>query len=436
MKPKKLFTFIALVMIVFFAGCKKDDYIETVGLCPLVVSTDPVNLATGVPLNKVITANFNQAMNPATITQASFTVGTGAKAMAAVTGVVTYNGMVATFTPAAALAPSTTYTGTLKNAIKDLNGNSLQEDYIWIFTTIPAAAFTLNVTAIDGTVVKNPIQATYANGDIVQLTATANAGYTFGSWSGDATGSVNPLTVLMDANKSITANYTLSTSSGPGAVNLGTAANFVAIGKTGISTTGTTLITGDIGVSPVTQTGLTGFSQIMDVSLAFSTSSYVVGKIYASDYAVPTPAFMTTAVSDMENALTTAMGMTTSVIVDLGAGNISGMTLVPGLYKYNTGLLITNVGVTLSGGPNDTWVFQVADDFTVNNTAIITLSGGAQAKNIFWVTSKQALIGSTVDFKGNILAQTLISINTGSTVLGRLLSQTAVTLNAATVIKP
>jgi hypothetical protein len=138
----------------------------------------------------------------------------------------------------------------------------------------------------------------------------------------------------------------------------------------------------------------------------------------------------------METALTAAMGMTTSVINDLGAGDISGMTLVPGLYKFSTGLLITNAGVTLSGGPNDTWVFQIAQDLTVNNTAIVTLSGGALAKNIFWVTSTQAVLGTTVNFKGNILSQTLISVNTGSSVLGRLLAQTAVTLNAATIVKP
>jgi formylmethanofuran dehydrogenase subunit C len=145
---------------------------------------------------------------------------------------------------------------------------------------------------------------------------------------------------------------------------------------------------------------------------------------------------MTTAISDMETALTAAMGMTTGVINELGAGDISGMTLVAGLYKWATGLSISNVGVTLTGGPNDTWVFQISQDLTVANGAIITLAGGAQAKNIFWITNTQAILGTTVDFSGNILAQTLISLNTGAKVTGRLLSQTAVTLNAATVIKP
>jgi hypothetical protein len=145
---------------------------------------------------------------------------------------------------------------------------------------------------------------------------------------------------------------------------------------------------------------------------------------------------MTQAVSDMETALTTALGLTVNVINDLGAGDISGLNLAPGLYKWSTGVLITNVGVTLTGGPNDTWVFQIAQDLTVNNSAIVTLAGGAQAKNIFWITSTQATLGTSVDFSGNILSQTLISLNTGAKVLGRLLAQTAVTLDAATVIKP
>ena len=99
-------------------------------------------------------------------------------------------------------------------------------------------------------------------------------------------------------------------------------------------------------------------------------------------------------------------------------------------------MLITNVGVTLSGNANDTWVFQIEQDLTVNNSAIITLTGGEQAKNVFWVTSTQAVLGTNVDFKGNLMSQTLTSLNTGAKVTGRLLAQSAVTLNAATVIKP
>jgi uncharacterized repeat protein (TIGR02543 family) len=304
------------------------------------------------------------------------------------------------------------------------------------FTEI-SSGFSLNVTAQNGSVEKNPDNLTYNDGDNVTLTPTPDSGYEFTSWSDDATGSNNPLTVLMNSNKNITANFTLiGSAKGPGIIDLGTAGDFVILSKSGIDRIGVTSIIGNIGVSPIGQTALTGFSQSMDVSNTFSTSDYVTGKLYAADYTAPTPAYLTTAISDMETALTTANGLTTDVIVALGAGDISGMTLAPGLYKWDTGLLITNAGVTLSGGPDDTWVFQISKDFTIDNDAKITLAGGAQAKNIFWVTKTQAVLGSNVQFQGNIIAETLISVNTGTTVLGRLLSQTAVTLNTNIVTKP
>ena len=314
------------------------------------------------------------------------------------------------------------------NANKNITAN---------FTAIPTNAFTLTVNAVNGTVAKVADQATYTSGTTVVLTATAAAGYTFSSWSGDATGSVNPLTVTMNANKNITANFTPLAGVGPTAVNLGTAGDFAILSKAGISTTGVTAITGDIGVSPIAATAMTGFGLIMHSSGQYSTTPIVSGRAYASDYAAPTPSKMSTAVSDMETAFTTANGLTTPApIVGLYAGDISGRILPPGLYKWSTGVLVTSAGVTLTGGPNDTWVFQIAQNLTINNNAKITLLGGAQAKNIFWVVSGQATIGSNANVSGIILSKTLISMNTGSRINGRLLAQTAVTLNASTVIQP
>jgi uncharacterized repeat protein (TIGR02543 family) len=302
---------------------------------------------------------------------------------------------------------------------------------------IPITTYTLNVFATNGNVVKNPHLPTYNPGATVQLTPTPNTGYTFTSWSGDASGTSNPLTVIMDRNKNITANFTRIAPVGPGPINLGSAGDFTTLTKSGISTTGTTSIEGDIGVSPAAATAITGFGLIKDINNQSSHTPMVSGKVYASDYSAPTPTKMKTAVSDMEKAFTTANGLTTPApVVGLYAGDISGRTLAPGLYKWSTGVLITNAGVTLNGGANDTWVFQISQDLTVNNNAIITLTGGAQAKNIFWVVSGQATLGSSADFSGIILSQTLISLNSGAKVTGKLLAQTAVTLNASTVKKP
>ena len=227
-----------------------------------------------------------------------------------------------------------------------------------------------------------------------------------------------------------------ATAAGPSPVNLRTAGEFVILTETGVTTTGTTTVVGNMGVSPIAATAMTGFGLIADSTNTFSTSSLVTDKIYASDYAPPTPAKMTTAISDMETAFTDAAGRTSPNFIELGGGDISGKTLLPGLYKWGTGVLITNAGITLAGGPNDVWIFQIAGDLVVNNGAKVTLIGGAQAKNIFWQVSGKATLGTTADVKGIILSQTLISMNTGAKLSGRALAQTAVTLIANTVSAP
>ena len=221
---------------------------------------------------------------------------------------------------------------------------------------------------------------------------------------------------------------------GPSAVNLGTAGDYVILSKSGISTTGTTAIVGDIGVSPIAATGITGFA-LSAPPTTFSTSLLVTGKVWAADYAVPTPANLTTAVLDMQTAYTDAAGRTSPDFTELGAGNINGLTLVPGLYKWGTGVSLPSA-VTLSGGANDVWIFQIAQNLTVGNGSMVTLSGGALAKNVFWQVAGQATLGTTANFKGIILSKTLISFNTGATFTGRALAQTAVTLNATAITHP
>jgi len=224
-------------------------------------------------------------------------------------------------------------------------------------------------------------------------------------------------------------------SAGPAAVNLGSASNFVIVTKSGISTTGNTSIIGNIGSSPVAASYITGFGLIMDSSNTFSTSAKVTGKIYAADYTAPTPTTMTTAVSDMQTAYTDAAGRTNPIATELGAGNIGGMTLAPGLYKWSSNVIISS-DITLAGGSNDVWIFQIAQNLTVSSSAHVVLSGGAQSANIFWQVAGQTTLGTTSAFNGNILDQTAIILNTGATLNGRALAQTAVTLDSNNVIVP
>jgi len=216
-------------------------------------------------------------------------------------------------------------------------------------------------------------------------------------------------------------------------VNLRRAASFAILSKAGISTIGTTTIRGNIGASPITSTGITGFGLTMDSTNLFSTSSLVSGRVFAADYAARTHNYLTAAVGDMETAYTDAAGRTLPDFTELGAGNIGGMTLYAGLYKWGTGVLIPSNGVTLSGSGTDVWIFQIRQDLSVSNGAIVTLSGGARASRVFWQVAGQATLGTTCDVSGIILCQTNIVLNTGATLNGRALAQTAVTLDANAV---
>ena len=211
-------------------------------------------------------------------------------------------------------------------------------------------------------------------------------------------------------------------------VDLGLAGDFVILTKSGISTTGTTLITGNIGVSPSAATYITGFDLILDSSTQYATSSLVVGKIYASDYSEPTPSYLTTAISNMEAAYTDAAGRAANY-TELYAGDISGRTLYTGVYKYSTDLLI-NTDVVLSGSPTDVFIFQVSGKLALANGISIILDGGVLPSNIVWVVAGTVSIGTNASFVGTVLAQTDITVATNATVVGRLYAQTEVTLDA------
>ncbi len=228
----------------------------------------------------------------------------------------------------------------------------------------------------------------------------------------------------------------IAVSQSPSPVSLGTAGDFVLLTKTGISATGVTRITGDIGVSPIKATAITGFGLIMDPSGTFSTSALVTGKVYASDYTVPSPAKMTTAIGDMQTAYTDAAGRLIPDHTELYAGDLTGQTLIPGLYKWGTGVLVSAGGVTISGAANDVWIFQIGGNLSLTSGATVTLTGGAKASNIFWQVAGQVTLGTTVAMKGILLCQTAVVMSTGATLDGRALAQTAVTLDANTVVRP
>jgi len=212
------------------------------------------------------------------------------------------------------------------------------------------------------------------------------------------------------------------------------AGNYAILAKSGISSVPKSVITGDIAVSPIHSTSITGFSLTADATNQFSTSTQVIGKVYAPDYTSPTPSILTTAVSNMEAAYTDATGRPANY-TELYSGDISGQTLTPGVYKWGTGVSIYS-DVTLSGDAHDIFIFQIAKGITQASGTKIILTGGVQAKNIIWQAAETAAIGSDAHFEGIILCQKNISMAANSSINGRLLSQTAVTLIMNTVVSP
>ena len=178
-------------------------------------------------------------------------------------------------------------------------------------------------------------------------------------------------------------------------VNLGVAGDFVILSKSGITDVFKSTITGNVGSSPITGAAI------------LVTCAEVTGTIYSVDAAGPLPCTvtnatkLTAAVGDMLTAYNDAAGRINPDFLNVGAGSIGGETLTPGLYKWTSGVTIPT-DVTISGGPNDVWIFQVAGTLTMSSAVRITLIGGAQAKNIFWAAAGAVTFGTTSHFEGNI----------------------------------
>ena len=221
----------------------------------------------------------------------------------------------------------------------------------------------------------------------------------------------------------------LAAAQGPVPVQLGMAGTFAVLSKTGVTDVATSTIIGDVGTSPTTGAAI------------LLTCGEVSGTIHSVDTAGPVPCaaidpvFLTLVVHDMEMAYDDAAGRIMPDFTELGAGEIGGLTLAPGLYKWGTSLLIST-DVTLSGGPDDVWIFQVAGTLNQASATQVILAGGARAKNIFWQVAGAVTVGTYAHFEGILLGKTVIALNTGATVNGRLLAQTAVTLQMNPVTQP
>lgn len=214
---------------------------------------------------------------------------------------------------------------------------------------------------------------------------------------------------------------------GPAPVALGAASTFAILAQSAITSVPSSAISGDVGLSPAT-----GANMVL-------TCAEVTGTIYSVDAAGPAckvenSTLLTAAISAKDIAYTDAAARAPDY-TELGAGNIGGLNLGPATYKWSSPVLVPT-NVTLTGGPNDVWIFQIAQGLTVSSGVQIILAGGALPQNVYWQTFAAADIGTTSQFKGVILSQTSIAMKTGATINGRLLAGTGVTLDQNTVTQP
>ncbi len=342
---------------------------------PQVSSTNPANLAVNVPINNLINATFNEAMNPLTIISANFTLMDG---VTPVTGTVAYDALnnIATFTPLSLLTPGTTYTALVTTGATDLAGNALVSGLVpnpWSFTTTaaPGPAIVINL------------------------------------------GLANPFAIA------------------------------AAAGMTNTPTAPVTTVNGDVVLTPtatcngVAWPGCGGTAPIINGTVLFGAdpAAIAVRADLLAAYNSITPASLPGAIVLGCGTIGSGGG------AGAGVGCAGNSTLPPGVYISATASTIGVTGVlTLDGqgDANSQFIFQAPSALTTAAGALgvpgseIRLINGAKASNIWWWVGSSATIGTYALFQGNVLADTSITMGTGSTSCGRLLAG-AVTASGAFV---
>ena len=292
--------------------------------------------------------------------------------------------------------------------------------------TINASTFTLKkgTAAVSGTVAYSGTKATFTPASNLDPGTEYTASIT--------TGAKNLAGIALAANTEW--NFTTAGSaSSLAVVNIGSAGNYVILAKTAINNIATSAITGDMGLSPAATSYARGFS--LTNATGYATAVQVTGKIYAADMVAPTPINLTTAVNNMITGYNDAAGRPSPDFTELGTGNIGGKTLTPGLYKWTNNVTIPS-DVTLSGGADDVWIFQIAGNLTASSAVKVILKDGAQAKNIFWQVAGIVTFGTTSHFEGIVMSKTSIIFETGASMNGRALAQTSVVLDKNIVKQP
>ena len=447
----------------------QEDYVWTfstgLSLAPSVISTDPVNNATGVPLNKKVGATFSTQMDPLTLTAATFTIKQGTTPVA---GTISYSGSSVYFTPSSLLAGNTLYTGTITTGTKNVSGIAIMNDYVWTFTTgiiaAPKVNSTIPVNLASGVALNSTISAVFSEAmnasTITTLSFIVKLGVTSVAGNVNYAGTTATFTPSVNLLSGKTYNATITTiAKNPAGISI--ANDYIWTFNTNATLGGPLVNLRSVGlfgiIAGVGVTNAAGFSEIHDLNVGiypgvrssitgFPPAIIVNGAMYAADDIAPpgVPAMLLQAKNDLTAAYLFAEGATAPAPATV-SGDLGGTTLAPGIYKSTSTLLIQSGNLTLDaqGDANAVWIFQIASDFTTvgggtypsTTGGNVILSGGAQAKNIFWQVGSSATIGDYTSFNGTVLALTTITMNAGSTANGRMLARNgSVTMTSTNII--
>jgi len=416
---------------------------------PTVIGTLHDNGETNVPINTKVGATFSEALDPLTVTTATFTLKQGTTS---VLGTITYSNVSAVFVPANNLAYNTVYTVTITTGVKDLAGNAMAAPYTlsWttgtaLDTTAPTVNSAIPTNLAMGVATNSAITAIFS--EMLDPLTITNVTFTLKQGTAPVSGTVNYVgvtatftpssslaastvytatitTVVKDlAGNTLASNFIWSFTTGTqiaqAPISLGLASTFAILAGSGISNTGaTTQVNGDVGTSPTgTVTGL--------------PPAQVNGTIHTAD------AIAAQAKIDLLAAYNDAVSR--SVGSQPLPGNLGGLTFTPGLYTNSTSVLISGGDVTLDaqGDTNAVFIFKIGSTLTTGPGSQVVLRRGAKASNVYWQVGSSATLDTTTIFKGNILAVISITLKTGAELDGRALTQTgAVTLDSSTITVP
>ncbi|OIR05619.1 hypothetical protein GALL_123630 [mine drainage metagenome] len=468
---KPLVGFVALLLTVLAAGCGGGSSPILGGggaglpgtlvdkTRPTVTLTVPAN-AGSLAANSAITATFSKDMAPATVTApATFTVKETVSGTNVPGATVTYSvgGKTATFKPTAALTPTLGYTATITTAATDLAGNALAgnqaplpaaSDYVWSFTAIAAdvTAPTITLTspanlatavplnsAVNATFSKAMDQATLSTTTFTLATSAVPAVSVLGAVTYDSVNNIaiftpssnlvasttytatvtngakdlagNALVVPAAASPANPWTFTTGTGLAPGAVALGSASTFGIMATAAVTAASASIINGDVSLDP--GTSMTGFPPAI-----------VNGSIHIND------TVSAQARADLLSSYNNAKGLACATTVgsaDLGGLYVYPTGIPPGVYCSGSTMLVgTHIVLDAGGNANAVWVFQVGSSLTTG--ADVTLMNGAQAKNVFWVPTLDATIGSGTIFNGTIVSGRDATSAGSATIYGRILA--------------